>query len=528
VKRFGDLPVQAKIYTAVLVSIVAALAMGLVGLQKLSTADEAAEYLYSQNLVPVAQLGQIQAGVEASWAAVLDLAITDDQAGRTADRQAMDEADAAVDEAYAAYTATDLTGREQAVAAFQQSWTSLKQIRDQRLLPSAAAGDTTGFRQARDTQARAALAATQAALRDLVDIEQRVAQQKRADTEAAYRSARTQMITMLLVGLVAGLGLAWLVVRGIMTTVRAVARVTAALATGDLTVAAAVSGRDELGRMATDLDSATTVMRGGVSRMAEVAVTLSSAAEELTAVSASLQTGAHEAAQRATAASAATEQVSGGVQTLSAGAEEMTASIAEIAVNATRAAEVATSAMRTAEATNTQVADLGAASTEIGDVVKLITAIAEQTNLLALNATIEAARAGDLGKGFAVVAGEVKDLAQQTAQATEQITTRIAAIQSSSTAAAGAIGQIHHVIAQIGDYTTTIASAVEQQTATTQEMSRSVSETATSSSEVARTVSGVAEVAAATTDGAGATRQAAGDLADLAGDLRTLVGGFRY
>ncbi|MEV4509934.1 methyl-accepting chemotaxis protein [Dactylosporangium sp. NPDC049525] len=500
----------------------------VVGLQKLSKANDAADYLYSQNLVPVTQLGQVQAGVEASWAAALDLAITEGEAGLAADRKVMSDADAAVDAVFAAYTATDMTGREQAVAAFRRSWSGLQQIRDQQLLPTVTATDTAGFRQVRDAQARPALQAALAALHDLVDIEQRVAQEKRADTAAAYRSARTQMITMLVVGLLAGLGLAWLVVRGIMTTVRSVARVTAALATGDLTVTAAVSGRDELGRMATDLDAATTGMRGGVARMAEVAVTLSSAAEELSAVSGSLQTGARDAAQRATAASAATAQVSGGVQTLSAGAEEMTASIAEIATNATRAAEVANSAMRTAEATNAQVAQLGTASTEIGDVVKLITAIAEQTNLLALNATIEAARAGDLGKGFAVVAGEVKDLAQQTAQATEQITTRIAAIQSSSTAAAEAIGQIHQVIAHIGDYTTTIASAVEQQTATTQEMSRSVNETAISSTEVARTVSGVADVASSTTDGANATRQAAGELAGLAGDLRTLVGGFRY
>jgi methyl-accepting chemotaxis protein len=115
------------------------------------------------------------------------------------------------------------------------------------------------------------------------------------------------------------------------------------------------------------------------------------------------------------------------------------------------------------------------------DVVRLITAIAEQTNLLALNATIEAARAGDMGKGFAVVAGEVKDLARQTAQATEQITARIAAIQDSSTAAAAAIGEIANVITRIGDYTTTIASAVEEQPATTAEVSRNVTEAATKS-----------------------------------------------
>jgi methyl-accepting chemotaxis protein len=184
--------------------------------------------------------------------------------------------------------------------------------------------------------------------------------------------------------------------------------------------------------------------------------------------------------------------------------------------------------MAVAERTNSQVAELGSASAEIGDVVRLITSIAEQTNLLALNATIEAARAGELGKGFAVVAGEVKELAQQTARATDEITNRITALQTSSGTATEAIGQITEVIGQIGDYTTTIASAVEEQTATTAEMSRSVAEAATNSGEVARTVSGVAEVANATADGARATQQAATDLTRLASDLNTLVGAFRY
>nr|BFE72401.1 hypothetical protein GCM10020092_057020 [Actinoplanes digitatis] len=181
-----------------------------------------------------------------------------------------------------------------------------------------------------------------------------------------------------------------------------------------------------------------------------------------------------------------------------------------------------------AERTTGEVAELGTASAEIGDVVRLITSIAEQTNLLALNATIEAARAGELGKGFAVVAGEVKDLAQQTAKATEEITARIGAIQASSGTAGHAISQITDVIRQLGDYTTTIASAVEEQTATTAEMSRSVSDAATSSGEVARTVSGVAEIASSTAEGAKSTQQAAADLANMATELTGLVNGFRH
>ena len=297
---------------------------------------------------------------------------------------------------------------------------------------------------------------------------------------------------------------------------------------GDLTQRAAVDRDDEAGQLAAAfnrfVDKVATTIRG----IAESAGRLATAAQELTAVSSRLESGAANASHRAGTASGASDQVNSGVQSIAAGAEQMSASIAEIAANASQAAQVAAQAMALAERTNGQVAELGAASAEIGDVVRLITVIAEQTNLLALNATIEAARAGDLGKGFAVVAGEVKDLAQQTAQATEQITARIAAIQASSGSAAGAIGEITQVITQIGDYTTTIASAVEEQTATTAEMSRTVSEAAANSGDVARTITGVADVASSTADGAKATRQAAANLSQLADDLTRLVGDFRY
>jgi methyl-accepting chemotaxis protein len=268
-------------------------------------------------------------------------------------------------------------------------------------------------------------------------------------------------------------------------------------------------------------------LRETMKLVAGSAQSLSSSSEELTAISQQMAGNAEETATQASVVSAASEQVSKNVAVVATGSEEMMASIREISKSANEAARVAKNAVGVAESTNQTIAKLGDSSVEIGKVIKVITSIAQQTNLLALNATIEAARAGEAGKGFAVVANEVKELAKETAKATEEIGQKIEAIQSDTKGAVQAIAEISLIINQINDISNTIASAVEEQTATTTEIGRNVTEAARGTGEIAKNISGVAMAAQSTTAGALDTQKASRALGEMAAELQSLVGRHR-
>jgi methyl-accepting chemotaxis protein len=260
----------------------------------------------------------------------------------------------------------------------------------------------------------------------------------------------------------------------------------------------------------------------------EGASALASSSEELTAVSQGMASTAEETATQASVVSAASEQVSRNIASVATASEQMQSSIREISKNANDSARVASTAVGMAQSTNDTMRKLGESSQEIGNVIKVITSIAQQTNLLALNATIEAARAGEAGKGFAVVANEVKELAKQTAKATEEISEKIEAAQQVTTGAVKAIEEIGAIINQISDISSSIASAVEEQTVTTNEIGRSVAEAAQGISDISKNIGGVATSARDTTQGANDTKSASLALSEMAARLRSAVSEFKF
>ncbi|MCM4082889.1 methyl-accepting chemotaxis protein [Paractinoplanes hotanensis] len=417
--------------------------------------------------------------------------------------------------------------RIEALATFDRAWAKYLDVLDNKLLPASRVDDAARVAAIRENEVDPLVAQAREAMDTLAAQTIAHAEEAQVEAQAAYETARTLIIALIVAGLLLGVGLAMGVARLITKPLARAVKVLLAIRDGDLTARTGMRGKDEVGRLAEALDTSTESMAVMVRQVGDNARHVAAASEELSAVSVQMSSAAEETSAQAGTVSSAAGMVSQNVQTVAAGADEMGVAIREIATSATQAASVSAQAAQTADKTNEIVAQLGRSSAEISSVVQLITSIAGQTNLLALNATIEAARAGEMGKGFAVVASEVKDLAQETARATDDISRRIGAIQHETEQAVAAIGEITEVTARINDHAATIAAAVEEQTATTNEMARSVAEASSSANDIAGNIAGVAQAADATATGATETQATAQELARMAEELHQTISVYR-
>ena len=501
------------------------LVSGTMGLQGVR---DRAKDISQGNLRSLEVLASVQSAAQQVQTDVANLALSSGPVALSFFSERMQVADGTIETQLATYSAgIHSTAQARAVDRFRIWWGAYQKYRTNRLIPLAS-GDRVVFQQAYLGQGQIVSGKAMSALQELAAFEQASGQQATEQADATYRRAMLEMGAALVIGLLLAVLLAVYLSRLIVRPVRQVVSVLEDVAAGDLTAQAHVDQRDELGQMATALATATDSMRTTVRLLADNSMALTTAAEELSAVSQQIRTSATDTSDQAGKVAQVAGEVSGSVASAASGTEGLAASVHDIAQNTAQGSDVAQTAVRIAQEANNTIGRLGDSSSEIGEVVKVIDSIAQQTNLLALNATIEAARSGEAGKGFAVVAQEVKELAQETGRATEDITRRVEAIQNDSGEAVGAIGRITEVIGQINDYQSTVAAAVEEQAATTRDMNRDVGEAAKGSGRIAETISGVAAAAQSTNDGVTQVSGSVGDLARMASEMRTLVTRFTY
>ena len=495
--------------------------------RRIHDVSESAQRVFEQQFEPATVIAGVDDDIQRYRARVFTHFLERQPDALSKLEKEMEERAVSLRERLAAYSSTRTSESERSqVAEIQKSWNLYQSAVEQQILPASRAGH-----KAEAWSDYQPLGKRFHDLNMIVDqltvagIAEAHAEAQRTGAIAANAQQLGYLVTIL--GLIVATLVGTLLARSIVGPLARMQGALESVATGKLNQEIPVDGHAEVSAMASSLRKAFLALRGLLQNVARDAGALTSASSQIATVSQQMASTAEETSSQAQLVAAASEQVSKNIQTVATAAEEMTATVKEIARNVSEASQISNTAVETVRTTDISIAKLGASSTEIGKVVKVINAIAQQTNLLALNATIEAARAGEAGKGFAVVANEVKELAKETARATEEIGQRIEAIQTDSQSAVQAVSQIGAVVRQISDIQSTISTAVEEQAAATNEIERNIAEAAKASSEIARNISGVAAAAGTAAGGADSGQRAAGELAQMAVGLRQALAGYQ-
>ena len=524
-RRLSDLPVAVRIAAVAAVGVIATITVGVVAFGAGNAARDDINVLYSRDLVPSVAIAEIRSNFLATRLDVANFAAQPDKAARAKQIEKFGKVDSALDESIAAYSRLR-PEQAQLNSDIARLVAEYRTLRDKELVPAVQAGDLSAYQKIRAAKVVPVSDAIMSSISDEVARSASEASQQRDGASVALARANWIVIAVLLLALLLALAVSVVTIRSITNPLKAISRAIAALKVGDLTQRSGLDSRDELGRTAADVDAALDVLTGTITAFTVASDEVRAAASSVETTAKAIVVQAESSAADAAKVAAAGVQLDENVSTLAATGVQMGATIAEVAQSASTASNTAASATEAASAASATIRRLGESSRQIAEVTELISTIASQTRLLALNATIESARAGEAGRGFAVVATEVKTLATETANASQDVQDRVATITRDVNDAVLAIDEITRVIEEISETQSTIAAAVEEQSAVTQGSTIAVQHAADGASSISHDIAAVASGSSSTLDSGRALEDVVVALTSSSDDLSTLVSRF--